>query len=377
MSTSTVRRALFGWGHSHFLPLNRSATNLLQPVLLNHEPDYALPATEAITCMAAGWGHSLLSTKENVYGFGLNHGNQLGQVNKDHIVMMLKDHTQVKHLGCGREHSHIVLHQQGRDHLYSMGNNMYGQLGLSESKASRPGTFVTQSKPTQVTIQESSITNLVCGLDNTIFSTDTATFGMGWGADGQLGQGDEKAMDQATPHRVALEGRVKKLSSSTDFTLALMDDGALWVWGNSEYGQGMQGRKIDRILSPTPVTTMGRVVDIAAGGPFSIVLTDDGKVYSCGYGSLGRGSDTLESLALGQVNGLDNRKITGVFAATDYAAALSDSGDLFTWGLNGSSGRLGLGHVDHAFTAVRLEFHGWQVESLVLGTNHAMALCVE
>lgn len=24
-------------------------------------------------------------------------------------------------------------------------------------------------------------------------------------------------------------------------------DGQLWVWGNSEYGQGIQGAKIDRV----------------------------------------------------------------------------------------------------------------------------------
>lgn len=49
---------------------------------------------------------------------------------------------------------------------------MYGQLGLGKSKATNPGLFVTQSHPQQVHGYDGSqITNIVCGLDNTVFTT--------------------------------------------------------------------------------------------------------------------------------------------------------------------------------------------------------------
>lgn len=67
---------------------------------------------------------------------------------------------------------------------------------------------------------------------------------MGWSADGQLGQGSE---DKDVPSKLPLKRHLKKLSSSTDFTLALSHDGKLWTWGNSEYGQGIQGKVIDRV----------------------------------------------------------------------------------------------------------------------------------
>jgi alpha-tubulin suppressor-like RCC1 family protein len=68
---------------------------------------------------------------------------------------------------------------------------------------------------------------------------------MGWGADGQLGQGKG---DKNIPSKIEKEiGNIEKLSSSTDFTLALTKQGKLWTWGNSEYGQGLQGKKIDRV----------------------------------------------------------------------------------------------------------------------------------
>ena len=45
------------------------------------------------------------------------------------------------------------------------------------------------------------------------------------------------------------------------------------------------------------------------------------------------------------------------------------------WGLNGSSGRLGLGHKEHAFEPQRVDIDK-EVEDLALGTNHALAICI-
>lgn len=145
--------------------------------------------------------------------------------------------------------------------VYSFGNNMYGQLGLGENKNTAPGQLVTEKKPTLINLKK-NIKHIVCGLDNTILATGSRTksvneiyvltslrleneiYGMGWSADGQLGQGKE---DKDVPSKLDLSIQIKKLSSSTDFTLALDQDGRLWTWGNSEYGQGIQGKIIDRV----------------------------------------------------------------------------------------------------------------------------------
>ncbi|RUP45577.1 hypothetical protein BC936DRAFT_147992 [Jimgerdemannia flammicorona] len=49
-------------------------------------------------------------------------------------------------------------------------------------------------------------------------------YAMGWGADGQLGLGNGSTSDRSTPSLIAgLDGRrVRKLASSTDFTMALL-----------------------------------------------------------------------------------------------------------------------------------------------------------
>lgn len=67
------------------------------------------------------------------------------------------------------------------------------------------------------------------------------------------------------------------------------------------------------------------VMDIAAGGPFSVVLTKDGHVLTCGYGSLGLGEDVIQTLQPTIVKELSNKNIVKVFAATDYAAAIAST----------------------------------------------------
>ncbi|CAO3619255.1 unnamed protein product [Cunninghamella echinulata] len=344
--------SLYGWGNTKALPLKKTIENFNQPVLLNEHKDYILPQDETLTFISTGWGVPDAQSR----------------------LLAIDSTSRVHKLACGREHSHIVLRGTENDQLYSIGNNMYGQLGLGKSKLTHPGFFVTQSQPQQLHgYQGSRITNIVCGLDNTVFTTDDdKIYAMGWGADGQLGQGNNSTIDKNIPSCLPLKGDFSKLASSTDFTLALEREGQLWVWGNSEYGQGIQGAKIDRILEPTPIQIDKKVIDMAAGGPFSVILTDDGKVYTCGYGSLGLGTDIIETLSIKQVNGLNN--ISKVFAATDYAAALSESGELFTWGLNGASGRLGLGHYQHEFTPKQIKLEK-KVIDISLGTNHALALC--
>ncbi|KAL0095683.1 regulator of chromosome condensation 1/beta-lactamase-inhibitor protein II [Phycomyces blakesleeanus] len=382
-STQAVRsvhtsgtKAVYGWGHTHALPLKFDEERddaYTTPTRLDTLSDYAIDNSEAVSHIAAGWAHSLIGTQSQVYGFGLNRSGQLGH-GPDTLVTMSLGKANLKQLACGREHSHIVTEEQNSTSLYSFGNSMYGQLGIGKSKYTRPGTLSLEEFPVKVEGYQGAVTDIACGLDHTIFSTDhNSLYAMGWGSDGQLGLAPTFTGDKDVPSLLPRLGdsKIKLLSGSTDFTLMLTEDNVLWTWGNSEYGQGMQGKKIDRITEPIKVPVKG-VKDIAAGGPFSVILTEDGRVHSCGYGALGHGKDTIESLVLREIEGL--KDVERVFATTDYAAAITASGELFTWGLNGPSGRLGLDSVDHAFVPKRVDIDR-PVTELALGTNHVLALC--
>ena len=86
----------------------------------------------------------------------------------------------------------------------------------------------------------------------------------------------------------------------------------------------MLNKKIDRILEPIhiphPIPESEDIKQVAAGGTFGLLLTESGKVYTCGYGALGLGKDKTQILMPEQIASLSN--IRKIVASTDYAAAI-------------------------------------------------------
>jgi len=90
-------------------------------------------------------------------------------------------------------------------------------------------------------------------------------------------------------------------------------------------------------------TTTPRVTQLSTGSGFSVVLRDDGYVWTWGInnvGQLGLGSTTYEEFPV-RINGLTS--VISIAASANSVAALRSNGDVYTWGLN-SSGQLGLGN---------------------------------
>jgi alpha-tubulin suppressor-like RCC1 family protein len=108
---------------------------------------------------------------------------------------------------------------------------------------------------------------------------------------------------------------VAKVAAGTANVAALDYSGNLWVWGDNTYGQlGMSATTYPAIVAPVQVTvdsivacvaaaggvasTASKVVDVAFGDKHLLVLTDDGRVFSCGgnrYGQLGYWTATLDT----------------------------------------------------------------------------------
>ncbi|KAF9898175.1 Williams-Beuren syndrome chromosome region 16 protein, partial [Lobosporangium transversale] len=388
------------------------------------------------TRIAAGASHRLIALmgegEAGILGGGMNHSGQLGNgARNEESTFSAIDVSglDILAVACGREHSMLLATAQDfndsksssdgekgvgaanpagaeplqspvsssssstlpkRTILFGFGNSMYGQLGLGGSKDTLgkelggqevPG-FVFEPSPTAVDLPDSNenITQVQCGLDHTIVLTD-----------GQLGLGPESSSDRALPtliERLSWKakgkevGRIKQISSSTDFTLALLESNQLWIWGNAEYGQCMVNKKIDRILEPMhiphPIPESETIEAVAAGGTFGLLLTKSGKVYTCGYGALGLGRDKTHVLMPEQITALSG--IRRVVASTDYAAAIDDKGSLYTWGTCGKTGRLGHGDFEHCFEPRKVRMPQEQdgrkvvVHDVALGQNGALAL---
>lgn len=129
-------------------------------------------------------------------------------------------------------------------------------------------------------------------------------YGTGCNTDGQLGLGSEVVTDvyelrkMELPREIAAEGGIAKLRAGADTSALVTASGKVWTWGNSvrpfllfparlfsscssqEYAQGLHGRKVDQIHSPTEIDSSflpssRRIVDFRCGGSFSLILDSE------------------------------------------------------------------------------------------------------
>lgn len=73
--------------------------------------------------------------------------------------------------------------------------------------------------------------------------------------------------------------------------MCLDKNGQLYSWGSNRYGQlAITGTTTYKINQPIKITLphgIGKVIDFSCGEEHSALLTEDGKVYTWGYGNDG------------------------------------------------------------------------------------------
>ena len=145
----------------------------------------------------------------------------------------------------------------------------------------------------------------------------------------------------------ALTGvRARSASAGGSRSLVVTEEGALYSFGYGADGQLDHGRRHHED-SPKMVDALRhvRIAAAAAGGYLSLALAEDGTVFAWGSncnGQLGLGrSGGLEFLPQ-RVEALCGLKVCSVSAGVLVSCAVAAAGELFTWG-SGRDGRLGHG----------------------------------
>jgi alpha-tubulin suppressor-like RCC1 family protein len=127
--------------------------------------------------------------------------------------------------------------------------------------------------------------------------------------------------------------------------LALTDKGKVYAFGPNNCGILGLGHN-NLIFCPTVISDLeGKNIVSIRHSQHSLALTDDGKVYSWGFGSYGTlglgdkrdiGTPTL-------VSQLEKEKIILIKLTCHCSYAISENGQVFAW-CNNRSGQLGLGY---------------------------------
>ena len=307
-----------------------------------------------------------------VWTWGSDVYGRLGQGTEDRH---LGRPTQVNPLGieplaavtCGSAHN-IVADRNGT--VYTWGKCHYGQLGHGEMDKN-------ELVPRRVTELNGVRIKSVGAGDSHVLAVAAeggGLFSWGVGFYGCLGHGDEASL--ALPKRVeALQSEEVECASGGAFhSAAVTRSGKLFVWGRNhcmqlglapiempDYAKGGKTTKLVYLNHKTPVEL--KLSDacraVSANNDHTLVLMQSGRVLSFGsneHGQLGRKSAGAKEPGKGNegdflVNPDHFRDKDGkvesvvlVSAGWTHSAAITASGQLYTWG-NGQYGELGLGHL--------------------------------
>jgi len=168
-----------------------------------------------------------------------------------------------------------VVSEDGK--LFMMGNNVYGQCADGTRDQ-----FIY--KPSQVKGLDGPVAQVALGFRHGIALTRAGkVFCWGKGGRGQVGQGKGTAQDYLTAVKVArLPGRAVEIAAGFNHSLALLEDGRVFVWGKF---QKQTEDKVDfeDAFIPIQVDFNGVAVRrIWAGYFHSVALTSTNQLFQWG-----------------------------------------------------------------------------------------------
>ncbi|BDR54904.1 hypothetical protein KIMH_10150 [Bombiscardovia apis] len=241
--------------------------------------------------------------------------------------------------------------------IYSWGDNSYGHLGTG----SRGGYLDTPTKTVQGDLPPGEYyIKVQAGANHTVALTNRHNvYAWGWNEFGQLGKGHLR--DAYEPTRVLLENLpageyYSDIVAANVTSAALTNKGNMYAWGGNSSGQLGDGtvNSVEPWGKTRPVKVLQgdipadeHVTAMGMGAASLLAVTDKGNLYTWGenaHGQLGDGTH-------------NNRRTPGkiapnvlppdehfIYASSEYetSAAITDKGNLYTWGDN-NRGQLGDG----------------------------------
>ncbi|XP_029401970.1 serine/threonine-protein kinase Nek8 isoform X2 [Mus pahari] len=203
-----------------------------------------------------------------------------------------------------------------------------------------------------------TIKHVACGDLFTTCLTDRGiimTFGSG--SNGCLGHGNLTDISQPTIVEALLGYEMVQVACGASHVLALSTDGELFAWGRGDGGRlGLGTRESHNCPQQVPVAPGQEAQRVVCGIDSSMILTSPGRVLACGsnrFNKLGldhlsldeepvphqQVEEALSFTPLGSAP-LDQEPLLCVDLGTAHSAAVTASGDCYTFGSN-QHGQLG------------------------------------
>nr|QBK91336.1 MAG: F-box and regulator of chromosome condensation repeat protein [Pithovirus LCPAC202] len=150
--------------------------------------------------------------------------------------------------------------------LSMLGRNMYGQLGN--------GTKISTNIP-QIVL--SNVRQISCGFGTTgAITKDGEVYSWGNNRQGKLGIGSHHDGDVLVPRLIKWSKKARKIVYSTSSSIALTEDGEVYVWG----------RLTNNLYTEVPLKlnlpSKEKCIDVSSGRQSFAAVTQSGKLYMWG-----------------------------------------------------------------------------------------------
>ncbi|KAI8541759.1 hypothetical protein RHMOL_Rhmol08G0087300 [Rhododendron molle] len=309
-------------------------------------------------------------TKSAVYVWGYNQSGQTGRKGEERNLRIPKqlppelfgcpagfNHRWLD-IACGREHTAAVASDGS---LFTWGANEFGQLGDGTEKGRKQPKRVKQLQ-TEFVISVSCGAHCTAAIAEPREKNGTEMTRRLW----VWGQNQGSNYPRLYWGAFAPNTTIRQVSCGAVHVVVLSEDGLLQAWGYNEYGQlgrgvtceGLQGARViigyAKFLDEAP--ELVKITQVSCGEYHTAAISDKGEVYTWGLGSMGQlGHCSLQygdkELLPRRVVALDGIFIKDIACGGVHTCAVTEKGALYAWG-GSQAGQLGLGPQTGLFSCV-------------------------
>lgn len=316
--------SVWSWGDNTYSQLgaNFGASSSSAPIPVKKADGNRLLNIKAI---ATGAYHTVaLDQNGEVWTWGRNTYGQLAQSitipYKNDNPTKVRGLPEIVAIAAGDYHT-LAVDVNGQ--VWSWGLNAYGQLGRST------GSGTESSYIPDTVLNAVDIVAVAAGSGHSISLKRNGTV-LGWGRNtkGQLGNGETTDVN-ILPREVPGLTNIMEIAAGDHHTLALKQDRTIiWAWGSNSYGQLGDGGREDK-LNPIQVQGIRNVTTIATGDNHTIAIKEDGTVWMWGRNTSGTSTSRTTPI---QIKGLSKATAIGGGGDTDsFTMAVHQDGTIWIW----------------------------------------------
>ncbi|HSA24167.1 MAG TPA: hypothetical protein P5076_22090 [Myxococcota bacterium] len=236
-----------------------------------------------VSAIAAGVSHSLaLKSDGTVWAWGANNYGQLGDGtwSDQHAPVQVAGAADVVAIASGCNHG-LALRSDGT--AWAWGAGYYGELanGANSDQTGLVQMMLDAANPFTGAVV------VAAGCDHSLVLRDDGTaWSAGNNPDGQLGDGSTSARNYLV--QIVELTEAKAIAGANPGTLILREDGTVWVAGKP-IGDGTWS---SHSTTPLAIPGLAGAAAIGAGGEHMLVIVSGGAVWAWGdnqYGQVGSG----------------------------------------------------------------------------------------